>query len=665
MLKAASIRLQARDAAAWLPQQTVQGSISGFSAKRLTVHQDNNTFTVAVAANRSFTFSLVLHDGNNRIWVSVNDNGKRVSSDTITLQLGYHPAPVIRPFAVVRGNAATLHATVLSNPWQKLHYRWTGDTRNPTPANISNAGDSVAEVQVPTINGIYYFNLAITSGKDTARFQTYITRTGATLQAFNMDSSYSGWIEDAVIYEITPYAFVKNATYDDITAKLPEIKSIGVNTLWLQPVFKCDEDGGQGYGITDYFSLRDDLGSEDQLQHLVQTAKALGLRVLFDFVPNHTSIHHPYAEDCEAYGVTSHYYSFYQHEMNDGAMYSSQYHKDKNGFVYYFWNDLVNLNYANPEVQQWMIEACKYWVKKWDIDGYRFDAVWGVNARQPDWAKRLQTELKVIKPDALLLAEDKGSMTSTYTKGFDAAFDWTVDTGWVSQWSWQYDYSEKNNRLIFNFPVANKRGQLLRDALFRNGDSTHLRLRFIENNDLPRFIALLGKERTKMAAALTFAMPGIPLLYNGQEVGVTTTPLRKTPTFQSGQTIQSGDKDSLFPFYQKLTAIRAAHACLRSGAIANIPISPAAMAAFRRSNGKENIITVVNMDEAAAEAKLDLRSMLSNGANRFSLTDLVSGEVFSYTNVDVSKVALPMKSYSTRILLLDAAQKDWVVLQGK
>jgi len=656
-LKAASIILHTHNAEAWLPQQTITGALIDFTAKTIIVHQDDKAFTIAINNNSSFSFPLILHDNNNSIWVQANNGDTLVSSDTIQLQLGYHPTPVVKPYAVIDSRTAVLHASIISNPWDKLEYYWTDDSSNPAQAIIGNANDSVAQVQIPDANGIYYFHLTVASGKDTALFETFITRDTKGLQAFNMDSMYAAWIDDAVIYEITPHAFVKNASYDDITAKLPEIKALGVNTIWLQPVFKT-HGGGQGYDIIDYFSLRDDLGSEAQLQQLIQTAKTLGLRVLFDFVPNHTSIYHPYAQDCAAYKTDSHYYNFYQH-TNDGVLYSSNYHTDENGFIYYFWKDLVNLNYNNAEVQQWMIEACKYWIKKFDIDGYRFDAVWGVNARQPNFGKRLQLELKVIKPDLLLLAEDKGAMTSTYTKGFDVAYDWTSDTMWVSHWSWQHKYTPHTDSLIFNFPQPGKRGKMLRKALFNNGDSMHPRLYFIENNDVPRFITSLHLARTKMAATLLFALPGIPLIYNGQEIGVTTMPSKTNPTFEADKSIQSADKDSLFPFYQQLTAIRAAHACLRNGTMEKIKLSPAAsIVAFHRGDEQEDIVTIINMDTAAHNTLLNLRPVLKKKLATFTLTDLITNEVFSYNRVSVAKVKVPVNGYTTRILLLNSTQEN-------
>lgn len=653
-LKAGSIVLHTRNAVAWLPQQTIEGALLNFKAKTITVHQDTDSFTVAVNSNNSFSFSLRLHANTNSIWVQANDSNIVVSSDTVMLQLGYRPTPLIKPFAVINNNIATLHASLISNPWKVLEYHWWGDAKNPAPAAIVNADDSLARVQIPDVNGTYYFHLTVVSGSDTALFQTFIVRDANGLKAFDMDNMYAAWINDAVVYEITPHGFVKNTSYDDITAKLPEIKALGVNTIWLQPVFKT-HGGGQGYDIVDYFSLRDDLGSEAQLQKLIQTAKASGLRVLFDFVPNHTSIHHPYAQDCATYKQNSHYYNFYQH-TDDGVMYSSNYHTDKNGFIYYFWKDLVNLNYDNPEVEQWIIEACKYWIEKFDIDGYRFDAVWGVNARKPDFGKRLQLELKVIKPDVLLLAEDKGAMRSTYIKGFDVAYDWTADTGWVSHWSWQYKYSPDKPPVIFNFPNPYKRGQMLRKALFNNGDATHPRLHFIENNDLPRFITSLQVARTKMAAALLFALPGIPLIYNGQEAGITTMPSGANPTFDTGQPIQALDKDSLFLFYQQLANIRAAHSCLRNNVMKEIKLSPASfMVAFHRGNKEEDIITVINMNKAGNNALLNLSKVVKKEANSFTLTDLLTGETLTYKNVDLTKVKTFMNGYSTRILLVGKA----------
>lgn len=647
-VRAASVVLHSRNAVAWLPQQTMQGSLVGFLAKSIIIHQDNKTFGVTVT-DSVFQFSFVLHDGTNMIWAEAANNGKRIVSDTVHLQLGYHPEPVMKPYEVINNEEAILHVKSIMNPWKKLSFQWSADKGNPEVSTIRHANDSTAEVVIPQAKGLYYFNLVVTSEKDTAKYQTFVMRTNHSLQAFNMNLSYAPWIDSAIIYEISPHAFVANPSYDDITAKLPEIKSLGVNTIWLQPLFK-NYDHTQGYEVTDYFSLRDDLGTEAQLQRLITTAKQLGFRILFDFVPNHTSVHHPYALDVVRFKKDSHYYNFYQHE-DDGAMYSSHYHTDSSSFVYYFWDDLVNLNYSNKEVQQWIIEACKYWVKKYDIDGYRFDAVWGVNARQPDFGKRLQSELKSIKPDLFFLAEDK-AFGGALKKGFDAVYDWTADTGWVSQWSWQYEYHPKQSHTLFNHPVVEKRSQLMKNILFDSTNSEGLRLRFLENNDLPRFIATHKLEQTKTAAILTFLLPGIPMLYNGQEAGIKTFPSKKHPTFLTHQTIQSLDSNALFPFYQQLIALRKAHPCLISGKMEEVKVfSPSSVFAFKRWNEKETIFTVVNMSNSVTLASLSLKKLPAKDHFFFTLTDLMTGEELHDASKDGMQINIALKASEARVLL--------------
>jgi len=426
---ASEIMLFKKDAVVWRQQQTITGRLSGFISPTIIVYHNDHTLSVPVKKDSTFSFILHLKEDKNKIQVIAQDHKSAIVSDILHLTLGFHPLPVVKPYAVIHQNRVSLHAIVIDNPTKKqLKYFWKDDARNPVRINIKNNDDSVATVNVPSAKGIYYFNVLVTAGKDSAWFQTFITRNARNVTAFNMDTEYASWIDNAIIYEITPSYFVKNGKYRNIQEKLGEFKKLGINTIWLQPVFETS-GGGQGYDILNYFSLRPELGNETELKQLIRAAKALKMHVLFDFVPNHTSIHHTYVKDVIKNGTSSHYYNFYQHE-DDGVEYSSYYHKDENGFIYYFWKDLVNLNYQNEEVQQWMIEACKYWVKEFDIDGYRFDAVWGINARSPLFAKRLKTGLKSIKPDLLMLAEDKGSDKKVYHLGFDLAYDWTSDTSW-------------------------------------------------------------------------------------------------------------------------------------------------------------------------------------------------------------------------------------------
>ncbi len=648
-LTASSIIWYKQSATVWLSTQTITGEVKNFTAAFLTIHHDDTAFTVPVFNNR-FTFNCNLHNEANNIWAESKINNAIVYSDTLLLTLGYKLLPAIKPFATIQGNKVFLHASLLDNPQQKqLNYLWKADINNPASSVITNVYDSITEVSIPFVEGDYNFTLIVISGNDTTTFGTYVTRNNEGVAAFDIETSHAAWINKAIIYQITPHHFVDSAKYSDIAAKLPELKSLGINTICLQPLYKT-KHGGQGYDVTDFFSLRPDFGTEEELQQLISAAKNLQMHVLFDFVPNHTSIDHPYAKDCIAKGTASPYYDFYQHS-DDGAPYSS-YYKKHDLFIIYFWNDLVNLNFKNNEVQQWILEACKYWVRKFDIDGYRFDAMWAVNARAPKFGKRLQQELKSIKPGLLLLAEDKGSLSQAYRQGFDAAYDWTADTTWISQWSWQTRYDEKNSLTIFNYADINKRRDLLRKALFNNGDSTHLRLRFLENNDLPRFIKSHDLQSTKMAAALLFALPGVPMIYNGQEIGSPNHPYKRGAIFKKDSSIQSQDKYHLFNYYQQLTTLRSKYESLSGSQFEEIPLTNTeAVVAFRRWKNNENIIVMINMSDKPATAELDLSNIFKAFDGKQFFADLLENKTINAERTQNGFSKINIDGYTTKILL--------------
>jgi len=461
-----------------------------------------------------------------------------------------------------------------------------------------------------------------------------------TTAIHGIDTLPPAWMRNAVIYGIKPSGFVQNATYADITAKLPELKNLGINTIWLQPVFATAR-GGQGYDITDYFSLRNDLGTRAKLKTLIDSAHLLGIRTLFDFVPNHTSIAHPFAKDVMEKGKASPYYDFYQHE-NDGAPYSSHYHTDQHGFVYYFWQDLVNLNYNNEAVRKMITDACIYWITELDIDGYRFDAVWAVNARAPQFFNTLRKKMKSVKQDVLLLAEDKGADPKLFSLGFDAGYDWTADSSWVSHWPWQYKHHEKENHTIFNHPDTAQRYSLIRKALFDGNPHPERILRFMENNDLPRFINSHTTEQTKMAAALLFALPGIPLLYNGQETGFTGHPYSKKPIFKARNTIRSQDSLQLFDYYKSLVHTRLKYPAFTSANFSEHKLKDTGSAiAFRRWTDKENFIIMINPYPSSRQVQLD-----NTGAA--TLRDILNNRIFKKTKTGFM---INMPGYSAKWLL--------------
>ncbi|TFG95608.1 MAG: T9SS type A sorting domain-containing protein, partial [Calditrichales bacterium] len=467
---------------------------------------------------------------------------------------------------------------------------------------------------------------------------------------------HAQWIDKAIIYQITPYTFVPNGDLQDIIKKIPELAVLGVNTLYLQPIYET-YGGGQGYDILNYFRMRPDHGTTADLRQFITTARQYGMRIMLDFVPGHSSIHHRYAKNSVQYGTDSHYYNFYK-RTRDNAPYSMHYNTHPQGFLYYFWTDLPMFDYDNPEVQRWMLEAAKFWLVNFDIDGYRIDAVWGVNARNPEWAKKLRRTLKSIKPEIFLLAEDKATWPATFDESFDAAYDWSASESWVSQWTWQWDYNPSANPTIFNYPSQGSRARMLREALTNYNNGYHPRakiLRFLENNDTQPFYLHHGQARTRMAAALLFALNGIPMMYNGQEIGHSTHPYSTYNIFESYASIRSLDTKLLFPYYQALIAIRNTYPSLSSENYREIPMSPSsAQFGFHRWLGQENIFVLINMANApvTAQATLPVDRIEIDTLKTYYLTDMLSGEFLSVPGSELSNVSISLDAYHTRIFLL-------------
>ena len=659
--------LDERDAEVWLRTQEVRGHVDGpITGGSVFVNGREARFE---ASSGQFAVSITLDEGLNVI-VACAEGG--ACSDTLRWVLGYRLRPEIYAFATVSGNEVTLHARVLESPnGDVTSYQWSADSENPGAAAIPNAADSVVIVTFSfgAEYGEYFFDVtAVDEQGAQGSARTFVTVDSTGIHPFDISSDHASWVDRAVVYEVTPYIFHRNGKWRHVTERLDEIAALGVNTLWIQPVFEAQEEGpgtsGQGYGITNYFRVRSDLGTETDLRELVRTAKeTYGMRVLFDFVPNHTSDEHRFAKDAIEHGTASHYHDFYLTERDDSP-YSRFYRTKRAGkmeFLYYVWDKLVIIDYRNPEVYRWMMEAGRKWIEEFDIDGYRIDAVWGVNARTPEAMQNWRFDLKRIKPEIFLLGEDKATWPSSFEGRFDAAYDWFPEEGWVSHWSWQTDYSERDNRTIFNYSVESQRSHLLREALTNQGRGWHPDakvFRFMENNDLPRFLPFHGLERTKMAAALLFTLPGIPMIYNGQEIGFERHPYETSQIFNSSELIAQQDELGLYEFYRDLVHTRSAFPALYSDAFEEIAVTPPELSgrtfAFRRWSGDENVVIAVNMGETAERMRLALPTaeMDLQEGQIYYVTDLLTGDYWSMTAMQLRFPVISVPGFTTRVLAI-------------
>jgi cyclomaltodextrinase / maltogenic alpha-amylase / neopullulanase len=374
----------------------------------------------------------------------------------------------------------------------------------------------------------------------------------------------------AVLYGVVPALF-GNRPFVDVVRKLDDIKALGVDALWISPVFESDDAGIINYSVTNYYKLRKDFGSETEFQNLINEAHARGLRVLMDMVPNHTSNRHPNFVHAETHGEGSEFYSFYDRDDEGQATY------------YFNWSNLMNLNYSNPVVRNEMKNIFRYWVQKFGIDGYRVDAAWGPEQRAPGFWQELTTDLRSVNPNVIMIAE-AGALDSTYTRqGFDFAYDWNKELG---HWAWENAFTD-----------SSKTASVLKKALVESTDGART-LRFINNNDTgTRFIERYGLEATKLAAILTQTLPGLPLVYTGDEVGAKYSP------YDDPAPLKWNDPQGLRSFYKNLISIRRSTEALRSGDF-RVLKTQSNLLAFQRTSGVNTAIVAINLSREPARLEL-------------------------------------------------------------
>lgn len=426
------------------------------------------------------------------------------------------------------------------------------------------------------------------------------------------------WGRDAIVYGVVPPLFGKQP-FKDVTARLPQLKELGIDVVWLSPINET-LPGDFGYSVTSWFDLRADYGTKEDFRALVTRAHELGLHVIMDFVPNHTAREHPFFQDALRRGKASPYYGFY-----DWVAPGKPEH-------YFDWEHLPNLNFANPRVDDMLIDALEYWVRDFGVDGYRLDVAWGVKARDPALWPRVRTALEQLEPSVFLVAEASAKDPYYFTHGFDAAYDWTREPG---HWAWEKVWEPSTG-------IASRLREVLADA---RTPPAGLVLRFLNNNDTgERFVTRHGPDVTRAAAALLFTLPGLPLVYTGDEIGAAYMPYQEPPPLDWGQ-----DPRRLRPYYARLIAMRKRLAALRSPRFALVDARPDSALAYvrAREDGSEPVLVVMNWDARPQSVRVKPPAGLHGGA----LRDELSGEPVS-AQAGAEGLTLDLPAWGVRVLTL-------------
>lgn len=410
------------------------------------------------------------------------------------------------------------------------------------------------------------------------KFKTYIQviLTALLLHLFTGCSNNSGNETDVplpteignemVIYEANPKVFARTNALNAISARLDEIHDLGVNVLWLMPVFEQGVKNAVGspYCIKDYKKLNADYGTLDDLKSLVSKAHSKGMRVLLDWVANHTSWDNAWMQNKSWYTRNA-----------AGEIISPE------GMG---WADVADLDYSNTDMRSAMIETMKYWIETVDVDGYRCDYAEGV---PDDFWKQAIKELKVIKGDNLLMLAEGGKST-LYSDGFDIVYGWNLTPK-------LQDVFAGKAALSALYEVNRKE--------YQGVPASKLRLHYITNHDLASEHSPLQSyknERGAMAAfALATMLNGVPLIYSSQEIGY-PQPL----SFFGYQIVDWNSNAAYLNEYKQLMKVYKATATLRGGALKTYETGKAASLYY--SSGKKGLFVMVNTSNETQNVKIPI-----------------------------------------------------------
>ena len=383
------------------------------------------------------------------------------------------------------------------------------------------------------------------------------------------------WLRAGTIYEIFPRDFSTAGNLNGITAKLDELHRLGVNILWTMPIHPIGEkmrkgEFGSPYSIRDYYAIDPNYGTLDDFKKLVAGAHQRGMKVIMDVVPNHTA--------WDSVMMTNK--SFYKQNA------AGQVISPDPG-----WTDVAGLNYTNnAALREYMIAMLKYWIKIADVDGFRCDVAWGVPV---DFWEQARVELEKIKPDIMLLAE--ADIPGYLVKAFD------LDYSWKLLWAMNDVLSHNAPATKIKSSWAESRAQYPKGAL-------HLRIS--DDHDETRAIERYGMNGALAASALMFTLDGVPLLYNGMEVGDATE--SADPALFDKMNIcwhpHQSERPQFRGIYHDLIQLRRQNAALRSDNVQWLGnTSEAALLTYLRADDKDEFLVAINFSNRPLEGKIELK----------------------------------------------------------
>lgn len=406
-----------------------------------------------------------------------------------------------------------------------------------------------------------------------------------------MKNIHPQWSYSAVLYEMNIRQLTPEGTLQAAEEKLEFLHEIGIDAIWLMPIYPIGKEGRKGslgsyYSIKDYCAVNPEFGTMEDLDSFIEKAHSFGMKVLLDWVANHT------ARDAKWLKTKS--ADWYEREADGSAK------------VPWDWTDTAKLNYANRDVWRGEIEAMRFWIEKHNIDGFRCDMAMLVPI---EFWQQACSVLRAVKPDVFMLAE--AEELNLFDKAFDMCYAWEI------------------HHMMCDIAKGERRVWDLRNTMYADRErypESAMKMMFTSNHDenswsgseFDRF----GAAREVMTA-LTFVWEAaMPLIYTGQEVGYN----HSFEFFERDHIPAEAYKaNSDTELYRKLIALKHSQPALQAGEQGGRTIeiennAKDCLMTFVREKGDNRVVAIMNLSPYTIHANYN------NGIYAGEYTNAITGE---------------------------------------
>ncbi|MEK9578744.1 MAG: alpha-amylase family glycosyl hydrolase [Aquiluna sp.] len=406
------------------------------------------------------------------------------------------------------------------------------------------------------------------------------------------------FLQQAVIYEVNVRQFSQEGSFAKVTEAIPRLGELGVDILWLMPIHPISELNRKGtlgspYSVADYKAVSSEFGTEADLRELIATAHDANMMVILDWVANHTGWDHPW--------ISEHPEWYTQNEAGEIV------HPPGTD-----WTDVADLNFSNWEMRMAMIDAMRYWVEEFDIDGFRADVAHSVPV---DFWNLASEKLHEVK-DVFMLAEDGGDQALLKT-AFDTNYAWPL--------------KDLFNRLGRNSADAGDFRRNLKSTATQYKDGKY-QMVFITNHDENSWSGTVFErlgENVENLALISFTVPGMPLIYSGQEIGLD----RRLEFFEKDPLVWPDGGNEWTEFYSELVRLKTENPALwtagAGGVLKAVHLDNSDVVGFARSYQNNDVIVLANLASEPQAQQLELGELVGDYENFFTgeLVTLQEGQI--------------------------------------